>query len=151
MSRMRVLIVDDHSTIRQMIKIILKSYPDVDVVGEATNGQEAVAAADMLQPSIIVIDVNMPLMNGIEATRMVKSRHPAITIIGLSANPNDEYRKAMKDAGAATLLRKETAVEALYEAIRKGVEEIPNPVCQPALDQCAHSVDLLSRGTADYL
>jgi two-component system CheB/CheR fusion protein len=117
----RVLLVDDHTMMRQGLRSVLDAHPDVMVVGEAVDGEEAVAAAEALQPSLIVMDINMPKLNGIEATAQIKSRYPHIIVIGLSVNTGDANEKAMKEAGAAVLLTKEAAVDELYEAIHRAV------------------------------
>ena len=83
-ARIRVLLVDDHAMVRQGLRSVLESYADVEIIGEASNGTEAVACANRLQPSIVVMDVSIPIMNGIEATRLIKERHPDTIVIGLS-------------------------------------------------------------------
>ena len=115
----RVLLVDDHAMVRQGLRRVLESYPDVQVVGEASDGEEAVAAVDHLTPDVVVMDISMPKMSGIQATAVIKSCHPEITIIGLSVNAGGENRSAMLKAGAAQLLTKEAAVEQLYDAIQE--------------------------------
>ena len=124
----RVLLVDDHAMMRQGLRSVLESYPDVEVVGEALNGEEAVAAAETLQPSHVVMDINMPKMSGIEATRRIKSRYPDIIVIGLSVNAGRAIEEAMEQAGAATLVNKGAVVDQLYRAIREtlGVKGITN-------------------------
>ncbi len=114
----RVLLVDDHAMVRGGLRSLLESYADVEVVGEAGNGEEAVAAAESLQPSHVLMDIHMPHMNGIEATAQIKSRFPSMIVIGLSVQPDGFIEKAMKQAGAAMLLTKEGAVEELYPAIQ---------------------------------
>jgi len=103
--------------VRQGLRTVLESYPDIDVIGEAWNGEEAVAFVEQRQPSIVLMDINMPKMNGIEATESIKSRYPEIIIIGLSVNAGSENSKAMAKAGASALLTKESAVDQLYQAI----------------------------------
>jgi PAS domain S-box-containing protein len=115
--RISVLLVDDHAMVRQGLRTVLESYPDIDVIGEAWNGEEAVAFVEQRQPSIVLMDINMPKMNGIEATESIKSRYPEIIIIGLSVNAGSENSKAMAKAGASALLTKESAVDQLYQAI----------------------------------
>jgi len=90
--------------VRQGLRSVLESYADVEIVGEASNGSEAVACADRLQPSIVVMDVSMPIMNGIEATRVIKERHPDTIVIGLSVQVGGLNEEAVKNAGAAMLL-----------------------------------------------
>jgi CheY-like chemotaxis protein len=118
----RVLLVDDHAIVRQGMKSVLESYPDVDVVGEVFNGEEAVVAAKALQPSHVVMDVNMPKMNGIEATARITSRYPHIIVIGLSVNVTPAVAEMMRQAGAARMLSKEGVVNELYRAIRETME-----------------------------
>lgn len=115
----RVLLVDDHAMVRQGLRSVLESYPDLVVVGEAWDGQEAVAGVERLRPDIVVMDINMPKMNGIEATVVIKARYPATIIVGLSVNAEGENQRAMLEAGAAILLTKEAAVEELHAAILK--------------------------------
>jgi DNA-binding NarL/FixJ family response regulator len=93
----------------------------VEVVGEASNGEEAVASVAALLPTIVVMDINMPTMNGIEATKSIKGRYPHVAVIGLSVNPDGNNHQLMKQAGAHTTLTKEAAVEHLYSAIQDAV------------------------------
>lgn len=115
----RVLLVDDHAMVRQGLRSVLDSYPDLEVVGEAWDGEEAVSSVERLRPAIVVMDINMPKMNGIEATTVIKTRYPATIIVGLSVNAEGENQRAMLKAGAAMLLTKEAAVEELHAAILK--------------------------------
>ncbi len=92
------------------------------VVGEACNGAEAIDQVEVLRPSVVVMDINMPVMNGIEATAAIKGRHPDIPVIGLSVQADGANEEAMKQSGAATLLTKEAAVEDLYRTIRETLE-----------------------------
>lgn len=107
--------------IRQGLRTVLDAYTDVDIIGEAANGEEAVILAERLHPHVVVMDVNMPRMNGVEATRQIKRQFPDIIVIGLSVNAEGETIKAMEKAGASLLLTKEVAVEQLYSAIHQAV------------------------------
>jgi CheY-like chemotaxis protein len=120
--KIRVLLVDDHAMVRQGLRAVLESYPDVEVVGEAGNGEEAVAQVEGLQPTIVVMDINMPKMNGIKATAQITSRFSDIIVIGLSVQAGNENEVAMRNAGAVMLLTKEAAVEELYKAIRESLD-----------------------------
>lgn len=117
----RVLLVDDHVMIRQGLRAMLETYSDIALVGEAGNGEEAVALVDQLKPSVVIMDISMPKMNGIEATGRIIARHPMLPIIGLSVNAGGDNRTAMLKAGARRLLTKEAAVEQLYGAIKHAV------------------------------
>jgi CheY-like chemotaxis protein/anti-sigma regulatory factor (Ser/Thr protein kinase) len=114
----RILLVDDHAMVRQGLRSLLDSYTDIEVVGEASNGEEALACVATLQPAIVVMDINMPNMNGIEATTIIRDGHPEITVIGLSVQAGGEMQQAMLKAGAAVLLTKEGAVDQLYQTIQ---------------------------------
>ncbi|MEP6891540.1 MAG: response regulator transcription factor, partial [Nitrospirota bacterium] len=116
------LLVDDHAMVRQGLRAVLDSYPDVDVVGEARNGEEAVELVERLQPTIVLMDINMPKMNGIKATAQITSRFPGIIVVGLSVQAGGENEEAMRKAGASMLLTKEAAVEELYRAIRESMD-----------------------------
>ncbi|HNI68244.1 MAG TPA: response regulator transcription factor, partial [Nitrospira sp.] len=120
--RIRVLLVDDHAMVRQGPRSLLDSYPDLEVIGEACNGEEAVAMTRQLHPALVVMDINMPKMNGIEATAHIKARYPGTIVIGLSVNAGAVNREAMLKAGAVLLLTKEAAARELYDAI---VNSIP--------------------------
>ncbi len=117
-NKVRVLLVDDHAMVRQGLRSVLDGYPDVEVVGEAADGLEAIALAERFLPAVVVMDVNMPRMGGTEATARIKERRPHTIVIGLSVQANGEAQEAMRKAGAAMLLTKEAAVDRLYEAIR---------------------------------
>jgi DNA-binding NarL/FixJ family response regulator len=116
----RVLLVDDHAMVRQGLKSILQDYGNLEVVGEAANGEEAVTLAALLDPSVIVMDINMPKMNGIEATARINGQAPHLPIIGLSMN-GGEYQDAILRAGAKAFISKEAAVDFLYTAILDAV------------------------------
>jgi signal transduction histidine kinase/ActR/RegA family two-component response regulator len=113
----RVLLVDDHAIIRQGLRTILEGHDDVLVIGEAGNGVEAVALAASMRPDIIVMDVNMPQMDGIQATNRIKAAHPDTLIVGLSVNNSIQIVEAMKQAGASAFLSKEAAPEELYKTM----------------------------------
>ena len=118
----RVVIADDHAMVRQGLRSVLEGFPDVNVVGEASNGQEAVDLTEQLKPSAVVMDINMPCMNGIEATAKIKTRHPGVVVIGMSVNASSDNHDAMRTAGASMLLTKEAAVDQLYGAIQRAVD-----------------------------
>ena len=117
----RVLLVDDVQDVRQMLRSILATYPNFEVVGEACNGEEALEAVQVLRPSVVVMDINMPRLNGIKATSLIKRVYPHIVIVGLSVYANDDTRKAMTAAGATTVISKEAAVEQLRDEIVESI------------------------------
>ncbi len=117
----RVLLVDDVQGVRQMLRNILATYPNFEVVGEACNGEEALEAVQILKPSVVVMDINMPRLNGIKATSLIKRVYPHVVIVGLSVYANDDTRRAMTAAGATTVISKEAAVEQLRDEIVESI------------------------------
>ena len=113
----RVLLVDDHAVVRQGLRSLLDAWSDVKVVGEAGDGIEAIRLTESLQPDVVVMDINMPNMNGIDATRQIRQNNPNIHVIGLSVRQDKETEQAMREAGAAGYLSKETAGHDLYRMI----------------------------------
>ena len=125
-AKVRVLLVDDHAMVRQGLRSILESYPDIEVVGEASDGEEAVAAADHLRPTVVLMDISLPKLNGIAATAQIKARYPAAVVIGLSVQTDSTTQAEMLRAGAATLLSKEAAAEELHRTIHQVLESHPS-------------------------
>jgi DNA-binding NarL/FixJ family response regulator len=117
-----VLLVDDHIMVRQGLRAVLNAYPDIELVGEAGNGAEAIQLADQLHPAVVLMDINMPKMNGIEATKDIMIHHPEMIIIALSVNAAENDHEATRRAGAVQLITKEAAVEQLYDAIQKAIK-----------------------------
>ena len=113
----RILLADDHGLIRHVLSAMLERYPTLSIVGEATNGMEAVSMAAALQPDGIIMDINMPKIDGIEATKQIKAAHPMIRIIGLSVIDDEHVTQAMKAAGADAVLLKDE-IHQLHEAVR---------------------------------
>jgi signal transduction histidine kinase/ActR/RegA family two-component response regulator len=121
-ARIRVLLVDDHAMVREGLRSVLESYADVEIVGEASNGADALQMVENLRPSLVVMDINMPTMNGIEATAHISRTYPEILVIGLSVNATGNNVQAMLQAGAVLLLTKEAAVNELYRRMRDVLE-----------------------------
>ena len=117
----RVLLVDDHAMVRQGLRCALECYPLIEVVGEASDGEEAVACVAKVQPTVVVIDIVMPKMDGIAATRLIKTEHPQISVIGLTRELKDYTSYSMKKAGAFEIMDKKSAVAELYDAIQRAV------------------------------
>lgn len=119
---LRVLLVDDHAMVRQGLKSILDLYDDIEVVGEAADGEEAVELTQAHRPDIVIMDVNMPRLDGVEATKRIKRQFPATTVIGLSVQGGEHIERVIKDAGAASFVTKDQAGERLYLAIQMAVQ-----------------------------
>ena len=116
--RIRVLLVDDHTMFRQGLRTLLQSYPDIEVVDEAGDGAEAVSKVSAVQPAVVVMDISMPRMDGVAATRLLKSQHAQVTVLGLSVTGQGYQVDAMLKAGAVKVLTKERAVDELYDCIK---------------------------------
>ncbi|MFW5686145.1 MAG: response regulator [Spirochaetota bacterium] len=113
----RVVLVDDHTVLRSGLKLLLVEHPEIDVVGEIDDGEQAIRAAAQLAPDIMVMDVAMPNLDGVEATRAIKRRHPGIRIIGLSMFQDQETADRMLSAGADAYLPKTGPSERLVDEI----------------------------------
>ncbi|MDD5312986.1 MAG: response regulator transcription factor [Dehalococcoidia bacterium] len=119
MDRIRILLAEDHKVVREGTRRLLESQDDFDVVGEASDGVEAVELTKKLKPEIIIMDVSMPRLNGIEATKQIKALYSNIAVLVLTGYDDDEYVFALLEAGAAGYLLKESSGEELIEAIRQ--------------------------------
>jgi DNA-binding NarL/FixJ family response regulator len=124
----RVLVADDHAMVRQGLCLMLDACPDIEVIAEASNGQEALELARRLKPSVVVIDINMPLMNGVEATAQIRTALPDTIVIGMSVNASVDNQEAMRAAGASILLPKEAAGDQLYGAIQSAMKGSSEPI-----------------------
>lgn len=118
MSRIRVLLADDHTILRHGIRALLEDEPDMQVVDEAEDGRAAVEQACALRPDVVVIDIGMPLLNGLEATRQIKQKCPQVGVLVLTMHDDEEYIRQMLAAGASGYVLKDTAGQDLIGAIR---------------------------------
>ena len=118
----RIVIADDHALVREGTRQILEDHPGLEVVGEAEDGEEAVEMVSRLQPDVVLMDIAMPKLNGIEATRLIKKESPATSVLILTAYDDDQYIFALLDAGAAGYLLKNVRGEELAQAVRAVVE-----------------------------
>src|SRR5216110_3297718 len=114
-----VLLADDHKLLRQGLRALLESEDDIHVVGEAENGRQAVEMTKRLQPDVVLMDIAMPLLNGVEATRQINARHLKSKVLILSCHSDDDYVGRTIDAGAVGYLVKQTAAEDVVAAIRE--------------------------------
>ena len=120
-SKVRVLLVDDQPNVRRTLDRILRPYPNIEVVGEASDGDEALASVGTLQPAIVVMDIKMHKMDGITAARLIKTQCPDVIVLGFSAELKDYEVNAMKQAGAFEVLRIEDTMKDLYPAIQRAL------------------------------
>ena len=123
MPEIHVLIVDDNAILRDGIRTLLDRHPNIEVVGEASNGQEAVIRADELQPDIILMDVAMPKMNGLEATRQISALFPEMRILILTQHDSQEFVTPLLQAGASGYILKKSGGRELINAIHEVYEQ----------------------------
>ncbi len=114
-----VLLAEDHSIVREGLRTLLQAESDLEVVGEAANGRQAVELVNKFHPAVVVMDIAMPLLNGLEATRQILKAAPATKILILSAHSDDAYVEQVIALGAAGYLIKQTAANVLPKAIRE--------------------------------
>jgi DNA-binding NarL/FixJ family response regulator len=122
MGPIRILLADDHIMVREGTRKILEREPDLKVVAEAGDGREMIALAEQERPDVLIVDISMPVMNGIEATRVVKRALPQTAVLVLTAYDDDQYVFAILEAGAAGYLLKNARGSELIEAVRKVYE-----------------------------
>jgi two-component system nitrate/nitrite response regulator NarL len=115
--KLRILIADDHPVIRRMVRSTLQDHPDFEICGEVTDGGQAVEAAKKLKPDVVVLNITMPVLNGFEAAREIKTTLPQSAIVILSANADRRFVEEAKKIGVQAYVAKTKAGEALVEAV----------------------------------
>ncbi len=118
MSKIRVFLVDDHLILREGIRSLLGKVPDIEMVGEAGDGAEAVAKVEQLVPDVVLMDITMPGMSGLEATKQIKQKYPQVKILILTIHETNQYLSQMLQAGASGYVVKTAAASELISAIR---------------------------------
>lgn len=118
MVSIRVMLVDDHDVVRTGLRELLRIEPDLEVIGEASNGLEAIEALRDIRPDVVLMDLTMPVMNGLEATRIISKKYPDCLVLALTAHEDKEYFFEMLAAGAKGYITKQAAGEELISAIR---------------------------------
>src|SRR3989441_4730934 len=146
----RVLLADDHALVREGTRRLLEAENDVEVVAEAASGEEAVDAAKQLHPDIAIMDIAMPGMGGIEATRTIKKYCPKTAILVLSAYDDEPYLLALLEAGAAGFLLKNVHGQELIEAIRavsRGESVLHPPLAEKIMQRMSRRTESVQRST----
>jgi DNA-binding NarL/FixJ family response regulator len=144
----RALVVDDQDLIREGLAIILDAQPDIEVVGQAADGREAIVLASRLQPDVVLMDIKMPHLDGLAATREIKCRYPAIQILILTTYSEDELIFEGIRAGASGYLLKDITRAELADAVRgaaRGEAQIDPAVASQVLAEFQRMADVLSR------
>src|SRR5438874_11190492 len=139
MEKITVLLADDHIVVRQGLKALLAAEEDIEIVGEADNGRQAVQMVKKFLPDVVVMDIAMPVLNGLEATRQIVRTVPSTKVVVLSSYSDDDYVQQLTEAGAAGYLVKQTAANDLLKAIReahKGNAFFSPSIAKRLRDQC---------------
>lgn len=150
-SRIRILLVDDQTMFREALKTLLSVQPDFEVVGEANDGEQALQRAATLKPDVILMDLRMPVLDGVAATRMLHKVHPKSKVIILTTFDEDEYIFEGLRAGALGYLLKDAASDKLFEAIRlaaRGESFLQPSVATKLLNQFTRLADQVPRLTS---
>lgn len=150
MRPIRVVIADDHALVRRGLRFLLEAEPDLEVAGEAADGREAVALAERLRPDVAVLDIAMPLLNGIDAAAQIARRSPATAVVILSVHADEAYLARALAAGARGYLLKDSAEDDVVRAVRSAAQGRPffSPrIAQSLLDEYVRQ--LRDRGVRD--
>ena len=118
----RLLLVDDHAVVRSGLRMLLENEEGIQILGEAGTGSEALSAIEQLQPDLVLMDIGLPDMTGIEVTRQIKQRWPAVVVVALTIHEDEEYFFQMLQAGASGYVPKRAAPEELLMALRTAAE-----------------------------
>lgn len=124
-SDLKILITDDNKALRETIKMVLHMFLEKAHIDEAENGQQAVELTKLNAYDIVLMDISMPVLNGIDATAMIKEQHPGLKIIGISMHTNQEDIEGIRDAGAAGYLVKDKLGQGLLSSIEKALQDEP--------------------------
>jgi len=152
MPKARILLVEDHIVVRQGLKALLSGEADIEVVGEADNGREALQRVSDLQPDLVLMDISMPGLNGIEATRQICQNHPGVEVVILSMHSNEEYVFQVLRAGASGYVLKQSDSSEVLTAIRAalaGGSFLSPPISRAVIDDYIHRAE--ARGRSDTL
>ena len=144
MKRITVLLAEDHQVVREGFRSLLEHEPDIEVVGEAANGRQAVQLTRKLRPAVVVMDIAMPLLNGLEATRQIRKHFPDIKVLFLSAHSDDAYVDQVTVLGATGFLVKQSSSHVLATAIRelqKGNSFFSHAISKRVQDRAQKSLD----------
>ena len=148
----KILLVDDHVVVRQGIKALLSDEPDLEVVGEADDGRAALQSVSELEPDVVLMDISMPGLNGIEATRQIRQNYPEVKVVVLSMHSNEEYVFQVLRAGASGYVLKQSDSSEVLTAIRAalaGGSFLSPPISRTVIDDYVRRAE--ARGGDDDL
>ena len=146
----RVLLVDDHTVVRQGLKALFSHEPDIDIVGEADNGRKALEYILELKPNVVLMDISMSGLNGIETTRQIRQNHPHIKVVILSMHANEEYVFQVLRAGASGYVLKQSDSLEILTAIRAalaGGSFLSPPISRAVIDDYIHRAEARNQDT----
>jgi two-component system response regulator NreC len=154
MKKIRILLADDHTILRAGIRLLLEGEPDMLVVGEAEDGRTAVKLVCQLKPDIVLMDIAMPLLNGLEATRQIKHDHPRVKVLILTMHENEEYIRQALTSGAMGYILKDAAARELLDAIhtvQRGEAVLSPAITRLVIENYLRWGDLQKDDTSDGL
>lgn len=154
MDRIRILIADDHAVVREGTRQFLEREDDLEVVGEAADGEEAIRLVGSLNPDVAIMDISMPNIDGIEATRQIKAKYPKVAVLILSAYDDDQFVFSLLEAGAAGYLLKSVRGNELVNAIREvsAGESVLHPtIARKVLNRFTHITGETQKQKQDVL
>ncbi len=149
MSKAKVLLVEDHIVVRQGIKALLSDEPDLEIVGEADNGREALNLVSKLEPDVVLMDISMPGLNGIETTRQLRQNYANIKVVILSMHANEEYVFQVLRAGASGYVLKQSDSSEVLTAIRaalSGGSFLSPPISRTVIQDYVHRAEVRGQG-----
>ena len=153
MKKLRILLADDHEIVREGLRLLINSQPDMRVVGEAANGKEVLSQARELNPDVVVMDLSMPELNGMQATELLKADRPEVKVVALTAHEDESYLRQLCKAGASGYVLKRSAGDELVKAIgavaKGGVYFEPSLASKALARQLAGSAAPTEAGAAD--
>jgi len=154
MKNIKILLAENHIVVREGIRELIQHEEDMEVIGEASDGEEAVKMVNQLEPDVVLMDISMPGLNGIEATREIKESHPAVRVLVLTAYDNEEFIYAILEANAAGYLLKNVRGQELLNSIRavfEGESILHTSIAKKVLQRLQHGRDDKDLKRKDFL
>ena len=154
MNKIRVLLAEDHTIVRKGLRSLLEDEADIEVIGEAENGREAVRKVGQLRPDVVVMDISMPRLNGLEATRQIKKLFPEVKVLILTMHANEEYIFQILRAGASGYVVKQAAVTELVLAIQaacRGDSFLSPSISRKVIEEYIRQAEAVTKNSYDKL